>query len=59
MLVVEEGFFKPRGFYCLEKVFKEFQRYFTIDEIKEAIPRGLNYEFSPILEKLFVKGNKA
>lgn len=54
-MLVDKGFFKPRGFFCLNKIVKEFNRYFTADEIEETIPKGFNYEFSPILEKLYVR----
>ena len=50
---MDKGFNKHRGFFCLNRIKGDFNRYFTDNEIKSAGSYGLNSEFSGILQRAF------
>jgi hypothetical protein len=53
LLLVDQGFDRHRGFFCLNRIKGDFYRYFSDGEITQSGDYGLNSEFSGILQRAF------
>ena len=53
LMLVDSGFNKPRGFFCLNRIRGDFKRYFTDQEISSTGKYGLNPEFREILHRAY------
>lgn len=55
MILTEKNFSKPAGFACLERLRKDFSKFFNEDRTKKAKTYELNDEFRGTLERAYVK----
>ena len=53
LMLVDKGFNKHRGFFCLNRIRGDYKRYFAENEIADATEYGLNAEFSGIVQRAY------
>lgn len=56
-MLVDRGYNKHRGFYCLQGLQKDFRNNFEESDIDGARERGLNDRFRISLKKAIVRKN--
>ena len=52
-MLVDQGFNKHRGFFCLNRIRGDFVRYFSESEITQSHDYGLNSEFQGIVQRAY------
>ena len=55
MLLVEKGFDKSRGFFCLLQLENKFKKQYKADDLYDISKHGLNITFKPVLKEFYVK----